>query len=200
MQWCYAGNCASYVWQSSSWGGCSASCGGGLQSRSVSCVLSGTSTAAAESNCAFAGTKPAASQMCNTSPCPSVGSNACGSLDCGSNGLCLTAGSSKFCACLNGYAGTECTVAPSISNVQATVSAGTVQVTWDKTGGFTSVQVIMNQNGVVPYTITASASNSGSYSFTPSSFSSALCSVEIRSNAVARGISNSFILAGCAFV
>jgi len=91
-------------------------------------------------------------------------------------------------------------VAPSISNVQATVSAGTVQVTWDKTGGFTSVQVIMNQNGVVPYTITASASNSGSYSFTPSSFSSALCSVEIRSNAVARGISNSFILAGCAFV
>jgi hypothetical protein len=50
------------TWQTGSWSTCNKPCGGGTQTRSVTCQ---TTT---DSNCA--GTKPATSQSCNTQACP----------------------------------------------------------------------------------------------------------------------------------
>ena len=53
-------------WSVGGWGGCSASCEGGSQSRSVVCI-SPSGTTVSDSLCP--GGKPASSQSCNTHPC-----------------------------------------------------------------------------------------------------------------------------------
>lgn len=55
-----------YTWQASGFGACSASCGGGSQSQTVTCVSS-TGTAVADAFCTAA--KPGTSQACNTQAC-----------------------------------------------------------------------------------------------------------------------------------
>ncbi|XP_062848685.1 A disintegrin and metalloproteinase with thrombospondin motifs 16 [Trichomycterus rosablanca] len=52
-------------WYTSSWSQCTVSCGGGVQVRSVQCLLYGRPS----STCAFS-LKPAMSQICNTNFCP----------------------------------------------------------------------------------------------------------------------------------
>lgn len=59
----------SYNWQTSGWSGCSASCGGGTQTRSVWCQRSDGQTVSG-SYCA--GATPASSQACNTQVCKTV--------------------------------------------------------------------------------------------------------------------------------
>ncbi|XP_077445065.1 ADAMTS-like protein 1 isoform X1 [Stigmatopora argus] len=59
-------------WESSPWTTCSISCGGGIQSRSVSCVeedMQGTVTATEEWKCLYSA-KTAILQPCNTFECP----------------------------------------------------------------------------------------------------------------------------------
>ncbi|XP_018615179.1 ADAMTS-like protein 1 isoform X1 [Scleropages formosus] len=59
-------------WESSPWTACSTSCGGGIQTRSVSCVeedIQGTVTATEEWKCLYA-TKTPILQPCNTFDCP----------------------------------------------------------------------------------------------------------------------------------
>ncbi|XP_024910860.1 ADAMTS-like protein 1 isoform X6 [Cynoglossus semilaevis] len=66
MEPCMAG------WESSPWTACSTSCGGGIQSRSVSCVeedMQGTITATDEWKCLYS-PKTAILQPCNTFDCP----------------------------------------------------------------------------------------------------------------------------------
>lgn len=55
-----------YSWQTGSFGSCSVSCGGGTQTRTVSC---GRSDGATVSDSFCSGAKPSASQSCNTTAC-----------------------------------------------------------------------------------------------------------------------------------
>lgn len=55
------------TWQVTAWGACSVSCGGGTQTRTVSCVSNG-GNALLDSKCPAP--KPATSQACNTQACP----------------------------------------------------------------------------------------------------------------------------------
>ena len=62
-------NVWSYAWNTGSWGTCSASCGGGTQTRSVTCLRNDGQTVADSLCTKYAGSKPAASQQCNTQSC-----------------------------------------------------------------------------------------------------------------------------------
>ncbi|MBN1774477.1 MAG: thrombospondin type-1 domain-containing protein, partial [Deltaproteobacteria bacterium] len=55
-----------YDWQTGDWGTCSAICGGGTQSRRVTCVRS-DGVSVEDALCS--GTRPASSRACNTDPC-----------------------------------------------------------------------------------------------------------------------------------
>ncbi len=59
---------ATYSWQTSSWGACSASCGPGTQTRTVQCVRNETGAVVPDANCG-ATPKPASSQACNNGAC-----------------------------------------------------------------------------------------------------------------------------------
>ncbi len=61
-QSCNTGTCYSYAWAAGGWGGCSASCGSGSQSRSVYCQRS---DGASVSDSLCSGTRPASSQGCS---------------------------------------------------------------------------------------------------------------------------------------
>ena len=56
----------SYEWTTGDWGGCSATCGGGTQTRTVDCDRN-DGVRVADALCET--TKPAASNACNTQPC-----------------------------------------------------------------------------------------------------------------------------------
>lgn len=59
-----------YSWNASGWSSCSKSCGGGTQTRSISCMRDDTSATVANAFCpAGSGSKPATSQACNTQSC-----------------------------------------------------------------------------------------------------------------------------------
>lgn len=57
-----------YSWATGSWGSCSASCGGGTQTRAVTCENDIDSSTVADSNC-DGGSEPSGSQSCNTHSC-----------------------------------------------------------------------------------------------------------------------------------
>jgi hypothetical protein len=67
LQNCNTQACTSYFWNTGGWSSCSASCGGGTQTRSVWCQGSDGGTYP-DGNCG--GGKPATSQSCNTGCCP----------------------------------------------------------------------------------------------------------------------------------
>ncbi|MDR0651219.1 MAG: hypothetical protein LBG59_07685, partial [Candidatus Peribacteria bacterium] len=95
MSYCNGSNwtnisCITYSWSTSSYGSCSASCGGGTQTRTVTCKSSDGSTVA-DSYCS--GTKPTTSQSCNTQLCPTNGS--CGSANGSSR---ISAPTSNLCS------------------------------------------------------------------------------------------------------
>lgn len=65
-------HCRPVRWESSPWTACSTSCGGGIQSRSVSCVeedIQGVITATEEWKCLYS-PKTAILQPCNAFDCP----------------------------------------------------------------------------------------------------------------------------------
>lgn len=58
---------STYSWDTGGWGACSASCGGGTQTRSVTCERACDTTTVADGSCS--GGKPAISQACNPQSC-----------------------------------------------------------------------------------------------------------------------------------
>lgn len=58
-----------YWWATGAWGGCSRSCAGGTQTRTVTCMRNSGSLPDAWCT-KMAGAKPATSQVCNTQDCP----------------------------------------------------------------------------------------------------------------------------------
>ena len=88
-----------YSWSIGGWGTCSATCGGGTQTRTVTCIRSGDNRTFGDNVCtAFgAGTKPPTSQPCNTQSCVQVytGVGSCrasGSAYCSGNCVNVTVG------------------------------------------------------------------------------------------------------------
>jgi len=67
QQACNTQACAVYDWKVNGWTACTAACGGGTQSRVVSCVDTSTGNLAVENNCKI--TKPVTIQSCNTDLC-----------------------------------------------------------------------------------------------------------------------------------
>jgi len=58
-----------YSWVASGFTACTVTCGGGIQTQTVTCVQDGTRTTVDSSNCANSGTKPLTQQTCNTQSC-----------------------------------------------------------------------------------------------------------------------------------
>ena len=60
-----------YSWSIGGWGTCSATCGGGTQTRTITCIRSGDNKISPDTFCTSqgAGTKPPTSQPCNTQSC-----------------------------------------------------------------------------------------------------------------------------------
>ena len=73
-QVCHDNRCSSYALVSGDWSSCSVACGGGTQSRTVTCQDSTTHSTVDASFCGRSqGVTMAESQACNTAACPSQG-------------------------------------------------------------------------------------------------------------------------------
>lgn len=74
----------SYYWSVGGWGGCSATCGGGVQYRDVVCMRNDGWNGGWEGYCTtYVGAKPATSQACNTHSCVSCGYSGPTCYNCG---------------------------------------------------------------------------------------------------------------------
>ena len=73
-QACGQKTCDIFTWSVTSWGTCSATCGGGTQTRGVYCQNFWTHVLSAPSTCLayMTSAQPSSSQSCNTQPCPSA--------------------------------------------------------------------------------------------------------------------------------
>lgn len=67
-QVCAQQGCVTYSWVASGFSACSVGCGTGVQTQTVSCRQTGTTTVVASSMCT--GSAPPTSQSCNTQACP----------------------------------------------------------------------------------------------------------------------------------
>lgn len=89
--------CNVFSWVETQWGECSSSCGGGTQTRNVTCVDSEGQISS--DNACIHTTKPSDSRSCNTQPC-----DLCQSSICLGRGVCREG----ECDCSDGYSGTHC--------------------------------------------------------------------------------------------
>lgn len=102
---CNTRPCVTYAFELGPFGACSAACGGGVQTRSVSCVSSAGESVPLATCTNFLGTlganpvAPASSIVCNQRPC-----DPCAGRTCSGRGTCRNG----VCQCAVGYTGTNC--------------------------------------------------------------------------------------------
>ena len=89
--------CNVFSWIEGEWGECSSSCGGGNQSRNVTCVDS-QGQPSSDDTCLY-NTRPLDNRPCNTQPC-----DFCSASICLGRGVCTDG----TCDCTNGYSGKHC--------------------------------------------------------------------------------------------
>lgn len=89
--------CNVFSWVETQWEECSASCGGGTQTRNVTCVDS-QGQPSTENTCLY-DTKPPSTRSCNMQPC-----DFCEASICLGRGVC----SNGVCECSNDYSGQHC--------------------------------------------------------------------------------------------
>jgi hypothetical protein len=97
--------CNVFSWIETQWGECSSSCGGGTQTRNITCVDS-EGNASSDDACLHT-TKPSDSRACNTHPC-----DLCESSVCLGRGACTNG----KCDCSSGYSGMHCETHESCSS------------------------------------------------------------------------------------
>ncbi len=94
---CNTISCEIFAWIQSPWSECSVSCGGGMRSRSVTCI-GPDGGEAPESSC-DPSRMPSTSSVCNSTPC-----DFCQATECLGRGTC----SEGRCECTDGYSGAHC--------------------------------------------------------------------------------------------
>jgi hypothetical protein len=81
---CNSNACVTFGWSAGDWSPCSRDCGGGVRSRTVSCVSQADGGVAPSSECSSA-PAPYSTESCNHQSCPD---SLCSSLTCSGHGSC----------------------------------------------------------------------------------------------------------------
>lgn len=72
QQPCNTAACTNVYWSVGAWNGCSVKCGGGVMSRTATCMSASSRAPTALHYCQILGPAPETSALCNTAPCPAV--------------------------------------------------------------------------------------------------------------------------------
>ena len=155
---CNSFACATPYWLPGAWSTCSLTCGAGVRTRAVTCVVGAAALPVNDPSQCSTASRPATSEACGK-PCNPCSSNADPVVNCGLQGTCVPKADSPLvaeCKCSEGWAGPTCNIAPTLKftapnangammlNIGATPSAvGTFAV--NVTGTASSVTLVLHK-------------------------------------------------------
>ena len=139
---------------STDWSDCSVGCGSGSQSRVISCISVTNNSAVDDSECDLS-SMPALTQPCTLAPSTCYGPPYADEY----NGLCSLNTSS--CTCRQGWTGSNCSIAPSFTDVQTGAAAfphgvalGEVLIIqWEWTGELDFVSILLVRDNTTEWPV-----------------------------------------------